>query len=537
MRAHQTALLCTLLAGGCAGTELPPVIDPRDVHVARGAPQVTRIRDAGTVMVPKEGAIDALTDGVASPGELLVVEGSGFGRQPTVTVGGRPAEVLARTRGDGLVVRVPGGSASGIVDVAVTTSAGSARLGVELRRLGIALGRDDKLRFFVVGRDELKPLPNAVAINQGREIGIDSTGGAALVLADASEGSRLVVVDLGRTDPSILGSLAVPHRGAALAAASIAPRVAIVGDGKLSVIDTSSLRRPVLYDPAPLPKEARGIRAAQLSPDGRVLALLCAEGNRVVALDVSSPTAPQLISSVEILPNERLSLVRDIAFSADGQTLWVISGASADTHPQVVPTRITAVRLLAAYAEGGPTAEAGAEVREQAPSRPIPAGPIRRMLAVWKTQTVTGCGAPLALAVGTAPDAGGSAIRNTPETATIFVTAIKDALLELKSGTIDLARVKKLLGPPNAGMIARAELGAGGGPVATTKQLLGALVVPPGNREAIALAVQAEESALVLGIAQVSLDGQARVKFAPLAPIDPANIHPPFRLGDLALQP
>jgi hypothetical protein len=464
------------------------------------------------------------------------VEGSGFGRQPTVTVGGRPAEVLARTRGDGLVVRVPGGSASGLVDVAVTTSAGSARLGVELRRLGIALGRDDKLRFFIVGNDELRPLPNAVAINQGRQIRIDSTGGAALVLADASEGSRLVVVDLGRTDPAILGSLPVPHRGAALAAASVAPRVAIVGDGKLSVIDTSSLRRPVLYDPAPLPKEARGIRAAQLSPDGRVLALLVAEGNRVVALDVSSPTAPQIISSVEILPNERLSLVRDLAFSSDGQTLWVISGASADTHPQVVPTRITAVRLLAAYAEGA-ASEAGAEVREPAPSRPIPSGPIRRMLAVWKTQTVTGCSAPLALAVGAPPDAGGSAIRTTPEAATIYVTAIKDALLELKSGKIDFARVRKLLGPPNAGMIARAELGSGGGPVATTKQLLGALVVPPGNREAIALAVQANEAALQLGVAQVSLDGQAHVRFAPLAPIEPALIHPPFRLGDLALQP
>jgi hypothetical protein len=526
----KTALTIVVIGlAACTTTGLPPVIDARDVSAASGQPHISRIRDAGTVIVPLHGNIEAITDGMAGPGELLVIEGSGFGRQPTVAIGGRPTEVRARTKGDGLVVRVPGGSSTGFVDVQVTTAGGTARLGFELRRLGAALGRDDHLRFFVIGKEGMKALPDAISIHDGRAVRVDSTGGAALVLADSLEGSRLVVVDLGRAQPAILGSLPISHLGAALAAASLAPRVAIVGDGKLSMLDTSSLRRPVLYDPVALPKEVRGIRAAELSPDGHVLAVLLAEGNRVIALDVGTPTAPQLISNVEILPNERLSLVRDLAFSPDGQTLWVISGASADTHPQVVPTRITALKLVAAYADGGPPPAAGGHA--------IPTGPIRRMLAVWRTQTVTGAGAPLSLSVGAAPDAQGSAIRVAPEAATIYFSAVKDSLLELKAGKVDLARIKKLLGPPNAGMIARAELGSGGGPVATTPELLGALAVQPGSRHAIALAIRALDSGLELGVARVTLDGQATVQFTSLARLEPTALHPPFVLGDLVLQP
>jgi hypothetical protein len=157
---------------------------------------------------------------------------------------------------------------------------------------------------------------------------------------------------------------------------------------------------------------------------------------------------------------------------------------------------------------------------------------------VWKTQTVIGVGAPLSLAVGAPPDAGGSAIRSTPEVATIYLSAVKDMLLDLKNGVVDLPRLKKLLGPPNAGMVARAELGGvGGGPVATTRELLGALVVPPDHRRALAIAARAGESALELGLASVSLDGRASVQFAPLGPLAPAAVHPPFRLGELAIQP
>jgi hypothetical protein len=510
-------LIMVLVCGGCAGGGLPPVIDPADVAPQAGAPRITAIRDAGTVNLPRTGAIDAITDGVASPGELLVIEGKGFGRQPTVLVGQRGADVLARTRGDGIVVRVPAGVETGLVDVTVSTSEGKARLGVEIHRLGVVLSHR-RLRFVAIGQDGIVPTAHELAIEGARPVRLDGTGGGALVLTDARGGSGLAIVDLGRKEPIVLGTLPLAHRGEALATAAAVPRAAVIGEGKLTLVETSSLRRPILYQTVTLPKEARGIIGAELSPDGRVLALLVGEGNRLVAFDVSSPAAPALISSVELLPGEKLNLVRDLAFAPDGQTLWVVSGPSADTHPQVVPTRITAVRLLAAFAEGGAPSAPSVSLPAPTAPRAIPTTPIRRMLAVWKTQTVTGAAAPLSLSVGSAPDAQGSLIRDTPETATVYVTAMKDALLELKGGKVDAARLRKLLGPPNAGMIARAELGSGGGPVATTREVLGQVALPPGRRQAVALAIRATDAGFELGVASVSLDGQAKVGFVTHSP-------------------
>ncbi len=525
--ARAALCACAAVLGACGAGALPSVVDSRDIRPASGAPRLTRIRDAGTALVPQSGAIDAITDGVAAAGELLVIEGSGLGRSPAVAIGGRPAEVLARTRGGGIVVRVPGGVESGQVDVTVTTSGGVARLGVGMRRLAAVLA-GKRLRFATVGAEGSTPLSGELAIEGGRDIRVDSTGGVAIALADVDDKSQVIVVDLGRTTPAILGRLALAHRAAAIAVARSAPRVALLGDGKLSIIDTTSLRRPVLFDAVNLPKEVRGIRAAELSPDGRVLAVLLAELNRVVAIDVSAPTSPQLISAVDILPNERQSLVRDLAFSPDGQTLWVVSGASADTHPQVIPTKITALKLVAAYAEG---AVQGAE------AHPMPTGPVRRLLAVWKTQTVTGAAAPLAIGVGNAPEAAGSAIRLAPEAATVYISAVKDALFELKKTPADAARLRKLLGPPNAGMIARAELSTGGGPIATTRELLGAFVLQESGQRVLALGLRATETAFELGVTSVSLDGQARVQFTPLDAVDPAQVRPPFALGALAIQP
>jgi hypothetical protein len=528
------ALPCLCLAlstgavlSGCGAGALPHVVDARDVRPGGGTPSISRIRDAGTALVPQSGAIDAVTDGIAAAGELLVIEGGAFGRQPAVTIGGRPTEVLGRTDGGGIVVRVPAGVESGIVDVAVTTVSGVARLGVTVRRLA-ALLAGQHLRFASIGKDAVTASPGDLAIEGGRALRVDSTGGLAIALADVADKSQVVVVDLGRGTPTILGKLALQHRASAIAVAKLAPVVALVGDGRLSIIDTTALRRPVLYNAATLPKEVRGIRAAELSPDGHVLAVLLAEGNRVVALDVSSPTKPQLVSTVDVLPGERQSLVRDLAFSPDGQTLWVVSGASAETHPQVIPTRVTALKLVAAYAEGGPPSP---------DARPIPVGPVRRMLAVWKSAIVQGASAPLAIVAGHAPDAQGSAIRVAPEAATVYVTCVKDTLFELKKGPADAAKLRALIGGPPAGMVARAELATGGGPVATTAELLGALALSHRADRLLALGLRATEGAVELGVESVALEGQARGQFTPLTTIDPSLVRPPFALGAFAVQP
>lgn len=517
------SLLC-----GCGSAGLPQVMDARDVNPASGTPRIKRIRDIGTVMLPRTGAFEAISDGSASPGELLLVEGSGFGRQPTVTVGARAAEVLARVDGDGLVVRVPAGVDTGLVDVSVTTSGGIARLGTQVQRRVIALF-DGRIRFVSVGGDGLAAPSQALVVPGARHVRVDSTGGIALVLGDSGDTSAVTVVDMGRTEPMSLGQLALSYRASALAVAALAPRVAAIGDGKLTIIDTSSLRRPVTFDTVSLPREAHGIRAAELSPDGKVLALLLADGNRVLGLDVSSPTAPKLVSNVEVLPGERQSLVRDMGFAPDGQTLWIIAGASAETHPQLVATRLTAVRLLTAYMENA------AQEPAETPGHPI--DHLRRQLAVWKTVTVPGVGAPLALYVGKAPDQQGSAIRTAPEAATVFLTAAKNAVFELKRGDADLERVRKAFAGGDTGGIARAELGGGGGPVATSGDLLGPIVMPAGDKRAVTLALHVSDAGVEVGLDDVRLDGTPSVRFLSLGSLAAKQVRPPFLFGDLAIQP
>lgn len=518
----------SLFLTACGATGLPHVVDALDVKAQSGSPSITRIRDAGTALVPRTGAIDGITDGVAGAGELLVVEGHGFGRQPTVLVGGRPAEVLGRVDGGGVVVRVPRGTPTGLVDVTVTTSGGAARLATPLRRLAVAVV-DGQVRFVSVGK-ELATLPGALAVPGARAIRIDGTGAVAFVLEDAGQASKVAVVDLGRLAPAALGALDVTHRANAIAVASLAPRLAIVGDDRLSLVDTTSVRRPVLYDAVPLPKEALGARAAELSPDGRTLALLV-EGNHVVALDVANPGAPQLVSSVDVLPGERQRLAQALAFSPDGQTLWVVSGASVETHPQIIPTRITAVKLVAAYADGAMT-----DGRESPP-----VGPVRRTLAVWKTQIVAGGGAPLGLVIGHPPEAGGSAIRDTPEVASVLVTETKDALLGLRTGPVDRARVVTLMGTGDVGFVMHAGLGSSGSVAATTHDALGAFATTADATRVVALALHVDGERLVVGVESLELDRPGLPQLAPLVvgsgPASATDLRPPFRLGILALQP
>src|SRR5215831_3225353 len=72
---------------GCSSTGWPTLVDVCDIGATFGAPEISRIRDMGNPYVPVVGEIEgAESDGVATPGEMILIEGSGFGKQPTVMV-------------------------------------------------------------------------------------------------------------------------------------------------------------------------------------------------------------------------------------------------------------------------------------------------------------------------------------------------------------------------------------------------------------------------------------------------------------------
>ncbi|HWE30878.1 MAG TPA: hypothetical protein VHB97_22880, partial [Polyangia bacterium] len=127
MRAYTTVLLALSSLSGCAGAGFPEIIDVRYVTSSFGAPRISRIRDAGGPAVPESGAWQGEPDGVAVPGELLVIEGDNFGRLPTVSIGGRATTIVARTAGGGIVARVPSGVPVGDATIVVSQPRGRAQ--------------------------------------------------------------------------------------------------------------------------------------------------------------------------------------------------------------------------------------------------------------------------------------------------------------------------------------------------------------------------------------------------------------------------
>ena len=64
-----------MATAGCATSGFPDVVDVRDVSTTFGPPSVSRIRDVGALRLPQTGAWKGEPDGVAGPGELVLIEG------------------------------------------------------------------------------------------------------------------------------------------------------------------------------------------------------------------------------------------------------------------------------------------------------------------------------------------------------------------------------------------------------------------------------------------------------------------------------
>jgi hypothetical protein len=312
--------------GGCATGGFPEVVDARDVSTTFGPPHVSRIRDAGAVRLPQAGAWKAEPDGVAGPGELVVIEGDNFGRLPTVSIGGRATTIVARTAGGGIVARVPIGVPVGDVPIVVSQPKGRSQKTFPIRRFAV-VAHAGLLTFLRVDKDRAEPVGKPLPVPGARLVRISGDGAAAYTIANRADGDHLVAVDLcAPGGPRLAGEKKLSHHGALLTAAMDAPFVAVVGDGEITMVSTREARQPALFEPMDLPMGAKAPRAIELAPDGKLLAVLVADGNRLVAIDVSAPPNGNVVTAVDLLPDQKLPLVRDLAFASDGETLWIVSG-------------------------------------------------------------------------------------------------------------------------------------------------------------------------------------------------------------------
>jgi IPT/TIG domain-containing protein len=395
--------LLPLLFAACAGPNHEIIQDRGDLAETSGSPEVTEIADVGGGDVALTGTLAMQApDGVAVIGETLWIRGRSFGRQPAVLVGGRPAAVLSRTRDGGIVVRVPPGTPSGSQSVVVSNEVGRGERPIAVRRYAAVLapGAGE------VGWAELAsdgPIGAGTTAARGARWLALSSDGRAAYLADAAR-SIVNVVEM----PSPGGPKAVYRidlgDGAvvALAAAGRAPVLAVVRQNDVLLLDTSSPLRPARSAPRALPVEIQRahIVAADLSPDGKLLAVATAEGNRVALIDLALRGRATLAGALSVVSEVRESVLVDVAFSPAGDTLWVLSGdtpRSRAAGPQ--PTELRALRL-----GGSPESRANLEVA--------------RVVAVGAARD------PARIGVGRAlPLVSGAAIRLPPERATLFFAA------------------------------------------------------------------------------------------------------------------
>ncbi|MCS6912589.1 MAG: hypothetical protein RMK29_19825 [Myxococcales bacterium] len=504
------AALLALFAVSCGAARWPHVLDPADiVELSEGKPRIRRLRDLGGVHLGRPGPLHPEPDGAFTVGELILIEGSGFGRQPTVEIGGRPAEVLWRTAGGGIIVRIPAGVGVGPQPVAVSTATARAETLVPLRRLAVVLDVHQGVlhTVAVAGGSALPPQLGTVGqprrLPGARHLVLAPTGAAAYVVQTAAAGDQVAIVDLASPEASRAAEVRpLAHRVQAVAAAAQAPVVAFVGDDQVTLWQVQSPRRPLPWNAAPLPEPARGAQAAALDPTGRLLALLLPEGNRVALCQVQ-PTErgvqPVLVAQAEVLPGARQRLLADLAFAPDGQSVWVLSGdVPAGRSAGHQPTRLSLLRL-------------GTSDRE--------AGRMQGELSLVRTVELAEAGAPVQLRLARPPPAAGTTIRSAPEGAVAFVTTVAP---------------EALAGAAGGGTLLRADSSGQTTVLYAGEELPGGLDLTPDGGVAVVGLVRPGSQGLAVLAAHTEMVSTLSI---PLGAAAEAHRRPPFPSLRVAVQP
>lgn len=345
-------MLLAALCAGCAG-RMPEVVDVRDVSSASSRPAIAEVLDLGRVGIPNAGPLSrSAGDGHAVIGELVLVRGSNFGKQPTVTVDGVAAQVLAHTSGGGLVARIPWGIDTGDRELRVSNQHGSDRTSYPIQRLAVLAERGGLTIAALAGTQPLARVASS-PVADARALAISTEGALALVAGGSPP--KLRFVDLTASRPAVVRTARLPgERAVAIAVASHAPRAVVLTDSHVVFIDGSRPWSPALYTPHALPPEVCEGQpaAAALSPDGKHLAIGLPRGNRAAIFSVADPTALGAPTLVALLPEVPLELLVDLRFSSDGTDLWALSG---NTQRSIAggdqPTRISIINV----AGGGAT--------------------------------------------------------------------------------------------------------------------------------------------------------------------------------------
>ncbi len=345
-----------VLLVGCTSSHPFRITNPMDLSEASSGPTITKILDLGNSDVPTAGDV-ARTGGNSQAviGELLFVQGKEFGRGPSVSIGGLPAVVLARTENGGLLVRVPVGVPAGKQNVVVSTHKGVSSSPFEFRRFAAA-GSPGNQKISLLEAPSFK---ETASIDIGAEpaaIEFSRTKPLMYVVTQTPPSCRekpagadcapsLLTVDLTLADfPVVQKQKLVSGTVLSFSQARTQDRAMVATTGGLQVVSLE-YRTPIVHQKAAWTAKTPGkdVLQALISPDGKTAAVLLRTENKLSLFDVSVPDVPKEGPQINLLPEEKAPLVKTMAFhgTRSTQTLYVAAGDTPDSlvvgwHPGVV---------------------------------------------------------------------------------------------------------------------------------------------------------------------------------------------------------
>lgn len=392
------------------------VVDVRDVSKAGDAPKVRKVTDLGDLgQIPRSGSLPAPdSDGQFIVGELVLIEGDDFGKLPTVQIGGRPAAVVARTGGGGIVARIPSGVPTGTIDVEVSHPKGKHAKQIKVMRYALVVQPNEgKVHVLAVRADAVPEKVTTLDMPGARSVAYSQDGQAAYVLVQAgpsdSSGGVAILVITASGGPKLVRRLRIPmKRPLFLTVAATAPIMAVIDGDYGLLIDLQDPRNPAIHKPFALKIGPPGAvpRSASLDAAGKTLSVLVSEGNQLVPFDVSDPTSPKRSKELVAVPNVRHPVLRAFTYSPAGDQLWAVSG---DTELSLGAGQHQ-TQIIAIDVEHG----AAAPFTLKAPA-PIAGADAPLVVASSRRETI----------------ASGTSIRSMSKTAAVVVSTVHASMLAL----------------------------------------------------------------------------------------------------------
>lgn len=400
----SAAVVAFAFGSACGGPGARDIVGLDEVPGGSDAPKIAKVTDLGDVpALPARGELPVSdSDGKFAIGELLLIEGGGFGKLPSVKVGGAPLDIEARTGNGGIVGRIPAGIEAGAAEVAISSGGGRDATTIEVERHGLLVDRTTgNVHVVAFGADDRVAVRGSFAMPGAVGVAFAPGGAIAYVAANPGGAATATIHVIALTasgGPKLLRQRHLPiPQVAAIATARAAPVGAVAGSGKLVVLDLSVARGPTPGSPFPLVANAS---AVAVHPKGTRAVVLSPLDNHLTPIDLARPAAPRIELPVDLIPGEREPMAIDVEFAPGGDQAWALCG---DRKESVVGGTHPSRLVVVSWETGEPK--------------------------VLRTAELSAAGAPLAIAIGHNESIGSAtAIRSTRRRAPIVVASVNPKL-------------------------------------------------------------------------------------------------------------